>query len=327
VLKKKLLKTAFTIGGFNPFHMVNRKKLLVLTYHRFSEAIHPGRISAAEFRSHLNYLRKRVTVISLPEAICSISGERRLPPNATVITIDDGYNDAFKIALPILKEFQFPATLFVVTNFVNGGSWIWTDYIRYILLAQVTKKFEWRDKMYDLGGMALTSKLHLADQINSQLKELFVHERNQCISDLAEQVSVAVPDLPPSDYSATTVEQLREMDSSGLQIESHTVTHPILTKIAHGDLKAELKDSQLYLENVLDRKVQYFCYPNGNVNDEVRKAVVETGYAAAVTTQFGLNEARSDRFMLRRIDSPASIDSFAQYTSGFESFRQNIKAL
>ena len=327
MLKKKLLKMTFLLGGFGPFHLSSRNKLLVLTYHRFSRAGHPCRVTASQFRAHLNYLRKHVTVISLSKAVRGIAGELQLPTNATVITIDDGYHDAYEIAFPILKEFQFPATLFAVTEFVNGGSWIWTDYLRFIVLANGAggKRFEWQGQSYDLSCMTLASKLQLADTVNSKLKEMSVFDRSQCISDIAKQRSITLPDRPPSEYAAATIGQLREMDTSNLRIESHTATHPILTRIAQVDLKAELEASRSFLGNVLNRDIRFFCYPNGNVSDKVRMAVEKAGYTAAVTTEFGLNATYTDPFMLRRIDSPSSIESFAQYASGFESFRQRVR--
>jgi peptidoglycan/xylan/chitin deacetylase (PgdA/CDA1 family) len=44
-----------------------------------------------------------------------------LPRKSVVITIDDGFRSAYTIGFPVLREFGFPATLFVYTDFVRGG--------------------------------------------------------------------------------------------------------------------------------------------------------------------------------------------------------------
>jgi peptidoglycan/xylan/chitin deacetylase (PgdA/CDA1 family) len=277
----------------------------------------------------MDYLRKHVTVISLSDAVRGIMGEIQLPANATVITIDDGYRDTYEIAFPVLKEFRFPATLFAVTDFIEGRSWIWTDYMRFIVLAgsEGNKSFVWNDQSYDLGRMTLASNLHLADRVNSDLKEMNDCDRNDILATVSKQLSIDIPNEPPTEYSSVKMEQLREMDASGVHVESHTVTHPILTKITPFGLENELKNSKSYLENMLNRDVRYFCYPNGTVNEEVRMAVIKAGYTAAVTTELGFNSVHDDPFRLRRIGSHPPIESFAQYASGFVFVRQRTSGL
>ena len=51
-------------------------------------------------------------------------GEKSIPPKSAVITIDDGYVSGFAVAWPILKEFGYPFTMFIYTNYVNVGGQI-----------------------------------------------------------------------------------------------------------------------------------------------------------------------------------------------------------
>jgi hypothetical protein len=132
-VKKALLKTVYQIGGFSPFQRAVREKILILTYHRFSRESHPSKISGAEFSKHLAYLAKHNRVVSLSEAIDALSDEKPLPANAAVITIDDGYADAYDIAFPVLRKFNLPATLYAITDFLDGECWLWTDLMRYVL--------------------------------------------------------------------------------------------------------------------------------------------------------------------------------------------------
>jgi peptidoglycan/xylan/chitin deacetylase (PgdA/CDA1 family) len=98
-----------------------------------------------------------------------------------------------------------------------------------------------------------------------------------------------------------TREQMLEMDANDIQIASHTVSHPDLTKLSAADLHHEIFDSKTSLEAMLGHPVLDFCYPSGRVNDAVAKTVEAAGYQTATTTQPGAQHAAGDRFLWTRV--------------------------
>ena len=56
-----------------------------------------------------------------------------LPPNPVLITIDDGYQDMFSYAYPVIKKFNLPATVFLATDFIEKSTWLWSNRLEYIL--------------------------------------------------------------------------------------------------------------------------------------------------------------------------------------------------
>jgi peptidoglycan/xylan/chitin deacetylase (PgdA/CDA1 family) len=324
-VKRNLLNAFYKVGGFRPFHWGVRDQLLILMYHRFSASSHVSRVSADQFRQHLRYLRQHANPISLHDGLTSLTTGASLPPNPVVITIDDGYRDAYDIALPVLREFSFNATLFAVTDFVDGRCWIWTDIMRYIL--HQPGKGERRTIPTSAGEFHVGGDdIYLdADAINGRLKKMSDQVKNKVIQEIADGVDVEVPPLPTPDFDGLNWDQMREMDATSIQIESHTVTHPILTEADEARVDDELVRSKARLEEMLDRNVNYFCYPNGDVNAGVRDAVARAGYKAALTTNFGFNKSPVDPFMVDRIYAPSSLDDFAQCASGFESLKQMVR--
>jgi peptidoglycan/xylan/chitin deacetylase (PgdA/CDA1 family) len=119
-----------------------------------------------------------------------------------------------------------------------------------------------------------------------------------------------------------TWEQAREMDAENVRIESHTATHPILPKVSGERLDLELTTSKARLEEILNRRIEHFCYPNGSFNNAVWQAVKNANYKCATTTNYGFNEKRSNPFLLNRIDAQSAIANFAQSASGFEAMRR-----
>jgi peptidoglycan/xylan/chitin deacetylase (PgdA/CDA1 family) len=126
------------------------------------------------------------------------------------------------------------------------------------------------------------------------------------------------------DYAAATWDQLREMNQAGIEIGSHTVTHPILTNVDDEQLRYELVSSKSRLESELNSPVTLFCYPNGTYDDRVEAAVRDAGYKLAVTTIPRLNDQQSDLHALARVPAELDMVYFEQTTSGLEEFKNRV---
>jgi peptidoglycan/xylan/chitin deacetylase (PgdA/CDA1 family) len=116
------------------------------------------------------------------------------------------------------------------------------------------------------------------------------------------------------------------MARNGIEFGSHTLTHPILTNVGDEQLRQELTESRTHIEAVLRRRVDQFCYPNGNYNERVAREVARAGYGSAVTTVSGLVEAGDELFTLRRIHTEYDLPHFLQSTSGFEELKVRLRS-
>lgn len=96
--------------------------------------------------------------------------------------------------------------------------------------------------------------------------------------------------------------QLRQLETLGFEIGSHTRSHARLTEVDAERLRDEVQGSRQRLEDALGHEVRHFAYPFGLLDDGVRRAVVDAGYDSACSTRSGFNRAGEDRFLLRRID-------------------------
>lgn len=116
-----------------------------------------------------------------------------------------------------------------------------------------------------------------------------------------------------------TREEMKELLEAGWEIESHTMTHPELSKLDQAKLKWELQKSKEVLESDLGQEVKFLAYPYGKFNEAVIKAAQEAGYIMAFTTHAGwaareMNPLRVSRVYLyanmglkefaRRIENP-----------------------
>jgi biofilm PGA synthesis lipoprotein PgaB len=95
-------------------------------YHDFDNKEADITISPQKFCSHLEMLRDHhYHVVSMPDFIRFLAGEGKLPPNAVVVTSDDGYESFYQYAYPILKKLGYTATVFPIVSRIgtaNHGS-------------------------------------------------------------------------------------------------------------------------------------------------------------------------------------------------------------
>lgn len=310
-------------NAFAPFRFLNRSKLLVLMYHRFSEQEEFGKTSRRTFETQLRYLTRHYKVISLNEAVTRLRESTKLPQRAAVITIDDGYRDSYDIAFPVLTELGLPATIYLVTEFVAGNCWIWTDKARHILSKTAKERlaFQVGDKLLHLDFGRSGSRLALAASVNAELKKLPDLEKDGRILKLSELAEVPVPHKVTEGYESLSWDQAREMSRKRVEIGSHTATHPILTNVDSSRLEDEINRSRAVIEREIGSNSVHFCYPNGNVSGRERDAVQAAGYNSAVTTEIKLCENDEDLFLIPRIDAEPDIHRFVQATSGFDRIK------
>ncbi|MFA6939538.1 MAG: polysaccharide deacetylase family protein [Clostridiaceae bacterium] len=99
-------------------------KIPILMYHSIDyEKGNSLRVPKEDFYLQMKYIKKNgYTPISLDDLYDFLSGKRKAPQKPIAITFDDGYEDNYVNAYPILKEFGFKATIFDITNTIDTNS-------------------------------------------------------------------------------------------------------------------------------------------------------------------------------------------------------------
>jgi len=103
---------------------LNRSAVVsILGYHDFRErGAEAMIIEAAKFRAQMQNIKdSKIPVIPLSELMAWRRGERNIPEESFVITMDDGWEGVYRFAFPVLKEMGFPFTVYLYKNYVNVG--------------------------------------------------------------------------------------------------------------------------------------------------------------------------------------------------------------
>lgn len=99
----------------------------------------------------------------------------------------------------------------------------------------------------------------------------------------------------PNGRTSLSTDQMLEI-SKDFEIGSHTITHPLLTRIAPEEAETEIVESKRLLEQMLDQPINSFCYPRGYSNPAIQEMVVNAGYDNARSTLVGYVHETENRF-------------------------------
>jgi peptidoglycan/xylan/chitin deacetylase (PgdA/CDA1 family) len=311
---------------------VTARHLRVLVYHRFSARPEPRKLAADALREQLRYLRRHFTPLTLGQVARAAVAGTPLPPRSVVVTVDDGYADFVDVAYPLLVEHRVPATLFVVSTFAEGTEWAWYDKLRYLVYAstapEVTVELPGKSQRHALASPA--DRERAWDRIATDCLRLTTVQRTELIRQLAHSLGVALPVRRPSEYAAAGVDRLRALDPEIVDIGGHTATHPILSMCTDDELEAEIVGGRDRLRELLDRPVDFFCYPNGmpgDFDERTKAAVRRAGYVAATVAYGGLcTPARiaSDPYAIPRLSVGAGLESVRNELNGATYLRARV---
>jgi peptidoglycan/xylan/chitin deacetylase (PgdA/CDA1 family) len=251
------------------------------------------RSRAAAFARVLHYLKRNFDIVPLG-SIAADAGARDVRFRRQIaLTFDDGLRNNVEVAYPLLKALGIPATFFVCPGLVERRQWLWNHEARQRLL-----RLDSLDALArETGGPAQV------EPFIAWMKTLEIARRQA----VQERVRAATPRFAPGaaerhEFDLAGWDELRRLDPAIVAIGSHTLTHPILPSLDAAAIEAEVAKSRAVLEARLDRVVDLFAYPNGDV-DAATHECVRRHYRAAVTVEAGWVDGGCDLHLLPRINA------------------------
>ena len=321
-----------------------KKNAICLCYHRVLDEkgdncdySQDGMVcSKAFFKAQIEYVRSRFAMISLRQLFEQQESSGQGP--ACMVAFDDGWADNYEHAYPILRKYDTPATMFLTTDFIDGGKPFWHTRLIYLLLHGDLCKLNLKQLdrnaypdpvvrcLADLRNLGRPLHIQDVDDIIETLKAYGQTHIERIVADLAQRLSLSFSQLLRKRFSLTW-DQVLEMSGHKIEYGSHGVTHRILTTLSPEEIDKEALESKRLLEERLGSKVLFFVCPNGDTSPQIQIRLQSAGYRCIFPFADGQVNGAGHR--LRRISmhdgmcsSPLgrfSKSLFAFELSGFKS--------
>lgn len=303
-------------------------------YHGVTEIAHEPpiwtQLPATRFREQIEFLGKHYRFLSLKEIVNAIESRSGLPDRAALITFDDGLENNYKVAFPILQKMGVPAAVFLTVDYIGSDNFLWVDEL-YVLLRESSVREITLDlpdmlaqRYYDEGNVWKSYEIMV-----ELLKRSGMEKRSQEMERLEALLPPAARG-PYDDFRMLGWDEVRTMQQSGLvEFGVHTATHRILTELSPEEWEREIAEPKMKLEREIGTEAASFCFPNGRPGRDFAGEHLgylrKTGFRCAFTTENTLFDGSNGDFMqIGRVpagnDRTSDADYFRLNTAGFVRF-------
>lgn len=307
-----------------------RQRLLILAYHGVStddEHLWNGSMYMPRevFRARLETIAKSgCAVLPLAEAITRLYAND-LPDRSVAITFDDGNFDFRQSAFPLLKEFDFPSTLYLTTFYSHYNKPIFGIFCEYLLWKGRSetldlRKITGRDEKIELNEEAARTAAFREIERHVRAQKLSAEDKTAFAEVLARQLRV--------DYDALiekrimhllAPEEVMQLAADGADIQLHTHRHraPLDREL----FLREIEDNRLSVQAMTGLRPSHFCYPSGDYDLRFLPWLRESGIISATTCEMGFASRSSNQLLL-----PRFLDNAALSSIEFEGWLTGVSA-
>jgi peptidoglycan/xylan/chitin deacetylase (PgdA/CDA1 family) len=248
-------------------------------------------------RATLAYLRATDVDIVTPDEVQRRLTERDFSRRFACFTCDDGYRDNRDHALPAMRDFDAPFTVYVTSDFASGTGRLWWVALERVVTRADAIEAPIDGQMVRLDTSTLAGKDMAFDRLHGWLRGLPEE------ADIRREVSAlcaahGIDEDAVSRELCMSWDELKPFAADPLvTIGAHTVSHCNLAKQSEAMVVHELSASRTDIENVLQRPAVHLAYPYGDrcaAGTREFALAKNAGFETAVTTRPGV--IASDNF-------------------------------
>jgi peptidoglycan/xylan/chitin deacetylase (PgdA/CDA1 family) len=283
------------------------RRLLILCYHGISlddeHLWRPGLYMPVEmFRRRMEILKRAgAAVLTLEEGLERLYAGT-LPKRGLAITFDDGNYDFYRLARPVLREFGYPATVYVTTYYAEYNRPVFDPMCRYLLWMGRDRRFEWEPVMPEPETLDEDGRNRAAAKIMEYASRhgLSGRAKDGLLEALAQRLGV--------DYAALcakrilhlmTPAEIQEAHAEGTDIQLHTHSHRLSREEAV--FRRQVLENRERIRKITGVECRHFCYPSGYYEPEFPTWLRQYGIRSATTCDAGLASRRSHPLLLPRL--------------------------
>lgn len=302
--------------------------LTIVMYHyvkdmRLAENAGLKALDLAQFKGQLDYLQRHYAIVSMKEVINSVYGEDALPPNACLLSFDDGYIDHYANVFPLLMARGLTGAFFPPSKAIENRMILDVNKIHYILALVndhdrlVTLLMEYVDRFREEYGLQANeqymNELYKENRfdppntafIKRMLQFVLPEEVRKQIADALFKRFVCKDEKQFADTIYLNCDHLREMREAGMHVGAHGYRHYWLGHLSPDEQNIEVDNSLHFLKRLgVSQAELTFCYPYGHFNDPLVDQLRRKGFKIGLTTKVAVADLNvDDALLLPRIDT------------------------
>jgi len=321
LVKNKIIEaTAPTI--IKLMHRIHNPFAVILNYHRVNNYSEPWELSSIDtktFKRQMLFLKENFSICNL-DMLTSIKSRNKHSKPIVAITFDDGYRGFYDHALPVLRELDIEAALFLSTDAVDNRKLFWWDYVGFLLwnLKEPVNIDGFGNIRPENSRIKKCAFINYLKSIDNAVKQSIITqiEHSSDLQNIDKHVERLVMNW----------NHVKNVSVENVIIGAHTHMHPIIAKIDNLEFIKDTKTNIALIEKHINLTPRLFAYPNGNVCDykkdtpEVLKALGIT-HAFTMDSKFiNINDFNSQgNYEISRFNASVSYTGFLTQISGIYS--------
>lgn len=281
---------------------------IILTFHRVLRkddinACYERQIAMTDsvFEGLLSLLHREFRVVTLQQLIENpegLDGRQRV-----ALTFDDGWEDTYSVAYPLMLRYGTPATIFLCTALTGTEQMLPEERFARIwrsCAAREQSQLLLKDLQKWGAGSSGSLDMH---SWSRRLKRLPFDAKHMMLSHLEDAYRV------PQDNSRRFMnwEEALVMSQNGMTFGSHTVHHSTLKSELPATILKDLIESRRLIAAKLGRPTTLLAYPNGSYDERVMELAAEAGYLHAFTTEYGYYHRKTRALAVPRLSMADSV--------------------
>lgn len=297
----------------------------ILTYHSISHAknIFNSHIrhDPAEFERQMDYLAENYSPLSLRELTERL--DRNDPPHyGAVVTIDDGYADSIRQALPIAHRRRIPITIFPITAVIGNKDWLWQHKLAWLVAHHQEARIF--DAFCSEGYPPATEHQSAEEYARAHYRA----DTPDILESLLKGLGQSGASLAAGERLYLEPEEIAGADRDLVEFGNHTHTHPILSALSAEQQRVEIVTARDALRSLTGYDPIALAYPFGlkrHYNADSTRIARETGHRVALDMRRRINRPQADPFELSR--KPATSGSQGEFERMLEDWPDNTEPL
>jgi peptidoglycan/xylan/chitin deacetylase (PgdA/CDA1 family) len=298
-----------------------------------------GEHTAERIAGVITQLRRRGFKLVTLESIVKRfeAGEPQLP-DSVAFTLDDGVASQAEAAEQVFARLECPATIFLISGFLDGDLWPWDYKIRYIVRHSHVPSIhlQWGEQTFDLSLAGSRMRRISGTRMLDFGKLIPGEELDSFVSALAKAAEVDLPAKAPAGQDPMKWSDARALARRGIQFGAHSVTHRIMSKLSSENARYEIEESWKRVRAEIPEATAVFAWPTGRYQDFSPRDIAyaqAAGLIGAVATNDNYatlvesaNPAQA-RYGLNRFALPSDLTTVLQYSTWLECGKQRIRGV